>query len=141
MERHNILSLMTSTAAANGGQPLGRLRFEAAAGIKEYHWSKHWPRYNDLVREAGLEPNKKTKAYPVSELLGSLALIARKLGRFPISKDLRGTNSETSEKDFQNQIRLNGWHGRIRPRVLPIPHRLGRRSGALPRCADIRGTG
>jgi hypothetical protein len=104
MDRQNILDLMRATAAENGGQPLGRLRFEAAAGIKEYHWSKHWPRYNDLVLESGLEPNKKQEAYSTSELIESLALLTRRLGRFPTNNDLRGTNSEISDKTFRTRF-------------------------------------
>ena len=102
MDKQNILHLMKFTAAANGGKPLGRLRFEAKAGIKEYHWSKHWPRYNELVLEAGLAPNAKTTAYSRVDLVQLLANHTRKLGRFPTRNEMRtiGPNEKTFRSHF-----------------------------------------
>jgi Meiotically up-regulated gene 113 len=104
MDRENILELMKATADQNNGQPLGRLRFETATGIKEYHWTKHWPRYNDLVREAGLEPNTKTTAYSTLELQKFLAGLTRQLGRFPTENDLGGPNKGPSTKVFRDRF-------------------------------------
>ena len=102
MDKQNILHLMKFTAAANGGKPLGRLRFEAEAGIKEYHWSKHWPRYNELVLEAGLLPNSKTTAYGDVDLVELLAVQTRKLGRFPTRNEIRTIGP--SEKTFRTHF-------------------------------------
>ena len=89
MDKQNILKLMKATAAANGGKPLGTRRFEAEAGVSEYHWSKYWPRYNELVIEAGLEANSKTTAYSRVELLDLLVIKIRQLGRFPTVNERR----------------------------------------------------
>ena len=102
MEKQNILNLMKVTAAANGGKPLGRLRFETQAGIKEYHWSKYWPRYNELVLEAGLAPNAKTTAYSRADLAELLAVQTRTLGRFPTRNELRTIGP--SEKTFRTRF-------------------------------------
>ena len=104
MDRQNILDLMNATAAQNDGKPLGRLRFEAAAGIKAYHWTKYWPRYSELVHEAGLRPNAMTEAYSALQLQEHLALTTRKLGRFPTSNDLRGSTDGPTEKVFRNRF-------------------------------------
>jgi Meiotically up-regulated gene 113 len=104
MDRQNILDLMKATAAQNGGQPLGRLRFETTIGIKEYHWTKYWPRYNELVLEAGFEPNLKTEAYSEPELLEFFATLTRRLGHFPTNNDLRGPNKGPTEKVFRTRF-------------------------------------
>jgi hypothetical protein len=104
MDRQDILDLMTATSAQNGGKTLGRLRFEAVAGVNQYHWTKHWSRYNDLVREAGLEPNTKTEASKVQDLQAFLAELTRQLGRFPTNNDLRRSAGGPTEKVFRNRF-------------------------------------
>src|SRR5262245_7514165 len=89
MEKHYILDEIRRTAALNGGRPLGRLRLEHVAGIKEYHWTKYWSRFGDAVREAGFEPNEKTAAIDRTTLLRHIVHLARELGRFPTNRDLR----------------------------------------------------
>ena len=90
MTKAHIISEIQRTAAANAGVPLGRLRFFAETGIKESDWrGVHWVRWNDAVREAGLAPNKKTQAYDDEWLITKLIAVARELGRFPVSSELR----------------------------------------------------
>lgn len=88
MDKDYIISEIRRTAAANGGKPLGRLRLEREAGIKEYHWQRHWSRYNDALRAAGFEPNAITVAYGQDEVLQRVAELARRLGRFPTQSDM-----------------------------------------------------
>jgi hypothetical protein len=38
MDKEHIIAEIQRTAAANGGRPLGRLRFEGATGIKPQDW-------------------------------------------------------------------------------------------------------
>ena len=102
MDRQDIITLMKTTATANGGKPLGRLRFESEAGVKEHHWSKHWPRYNELVIEAGFAPNTKTTGYSRTHLVELLAAQIRKLGRFPSQNEIAMIGP--SEKTFRTHF-------------------------------------
>jgi hypothetical protein len=80
----HVLSEIARTAKANGGVPLGRLRFYAETGIKETDWlGKYWARWGDAVREAGLTPNTLQVGYGEEHLLERLASLAREIGRFP----------------------------------------------------------
>lgn len=88
MDKDLIISEIQRTAVANGGKPLGRLRLEREAGIKEYHWKRHWSRYNDALRAAGFEPNAITVAYTRDEVLQRVTELARRLGRFPTQSDM-----------------------------------------------------
>lgn len=90
MNKEHILQEIKRTAEANGGLPLGRLRFFRETGIKESDWKgKFWARWNDAVAEAGLEPNKKTSAYEESLLIEKYISLMRELGRFPVVAEIR----------------------------------------------------
>lgn len=90
MNKEHILQEIKRTAEANGGLPLGRLRFFRETGIKESDWKgKFWARWNDAVSEAGLEPNKKTRAYEESLLIEKYISLMRELGRFPVVAEIR----------------------------------------------------
>ena len=90
MDKQFILDEIKRTAAENGGPTLGRARFEKETGIGVSDWQgKYWARWNDAVREAGLEPNAMTAAYSHDELLGVLAQVVRDLGHVPTYPELR----------------------------------------------------
>jgi hypothetical protein len=97
MDRKEILDEIRRTAEANGGTPLGRLRLESEAGIKEHHWKKYWARFNDAQREAGLEPNTKTEAFGNNVLVALLVDLARELGRFPMHGDIRVKSNASND--------------------------------------------
>ena len=64
---------------------LGWRRFEEETGIRYYDWyGQFWTRWNDAVREAGLEPNRMSEAYDDAFLVQKLVLLTRRLGRVPI---------------------------------------------------------
>jgi len=76
-------------AKANGIVP-GRLALETESGIKESDWrGVYWAKYSDAVKEAGLEPNKITTAYPKEHLLETLANLTREFGHIPTYSELR----------------------------------------------------
>ncbi len=90
MNKQHILQEIKRTAEANGGNPLGRLRFFRETGIKESDWKgKYWARWNDAVVEAGLEPNQKTSAYEEELLFEKFIALMRELGRFPVVAEIR----------------------------------------------------
>jgi hypothetical protein len=90
MNKQHILQEIKRTAEANGGNPLGRLRFFRETGIKESDWKgKYWARWNDAVSEAGLKPNKKTSAYEEELLIEKFISLMRELSRFPVVAEIR----------------------------------------------------
>jgi hypothetical protein len=86
----HLLAEIRRTAAENGGTPLGWRRFEAATGIMYHDWcGKHFARWGDAIREAGLEPNKLSVAYSDTALYEALASLTRALGHFPTSDEIK----------------------------------------------------
>lgn len=106
MDKDDILREIQRTAKANGGVALGWRRFEEVTGVRYYDWyGQHWTRWGDAVTEAGLKPNRMSKAYDESFLVGLLALLTRRLGRVPTQGDLllatRNDPKFPSEKVFR----------------------------------------
>lgn len=97
MERGFIVSEIKRLADANGGVPVGRLRLETEAGIKAYHWKKHWARYSDAVKEAGFSPNTLNEAYTDETLILHIVTVAREIGHFPTEGDLMVRRTNDSE--------------------------------------------
>ncbi len=115
-DRAHILSEIRRTAAANSGVPLGWRRFLAETGIGYHDWcGKHWARWGDAIKEAGLKPNTLSIAYTDGVLLDALAKLTRALGHFPTADELKlRTRTETgfpSEKVFR---RLGAREERVR---------------------------
>jgi hypothetical protein len=98
--KSQIVAEIKRAAQANGGAPLGKRRFETETGIRESDWSgRYWARWTDAVAEAGYTPNKRTAAWDRDELLRPLAILARKIGRFPTRAEMRLANRTSSFPD------------------------------------------
>jgi hypothetical protein len=90
MNKQHILSEIKRTAAANGGVPLGTSRFSRETGIMEREWrGKLWARWGDALREAGFEPNQLQTAYSEDFLIDKFIALARELGHFPVTMEVR----------------------------------------------------
>ena len=89
MDRATIIAEIKRTAGENGGKPLGRQRLEAETGIKPHHLMKHWARYGDALKEAGLSPNALQEPFDEAAVLRRVVELARELGRFPTWVDFR----------------------------------------------------
>src|ERR1700689_694497 len=90
MNRADILSEIKRIAAANGGTPPGHRMFESETGIAERGWKgRYWARWNDAIREAGLEPNEKQGAFDEAYLIDKLVSLMREIGHFPVAADLQ----------------------------------------------------
>ena len=106
MDKEHIISEIQRTAKANGGVALGWRRFGEETGIRYYDWyGQFWTRWNDAVRESGLEPNRMSEAYDDEFLLEKLVLLTRRLARVPTQGDLllaaKGEPAFPSEKVFR----------------------------------------
>jgi hypothetical protein len=97
VNKETILAAIRRLAEANGGKPVGRLRLEAEASIKPYHWKKHWSRYSAAVTEAGFAPNTLAEGFTETELIGFVIDAAREIGRFPTEGDLMVRRTNDSE--------------------------------------------
>jgi hypothetical protein len=85
-----ILSAIREGAEANGGVPLGRIRFEKITGIRESDWlGRYWARWSDALQEAGYEPNTMQRALDDETVLSALIPVVRELGRLPTDAELR----------------------------------------------------
>lgn len=89
MKKEHILDEIKRTAKSNAGIPLGMDRFSKETGIREADWlGKHWVRWNDAVREAGFEPNKKQDGYGEDVLVEKYIQLVRELGHPPVKGEL-----------------------------------------------------
>jgi Meiotically Up-regulated Gene 113 (MUG113) protein len=84
-----ILEEIRRTAAANGGVPLGRGRFEQITGISPYDWGRHWARFGDAQSEAGFSANVLNAAYEDDFLVEKLIDLMRELGKVPTGQEIR----------------------------------------------------
>jgi hypothetical protein len=90
MDKQFILSELKRVAAENGGTAPGSQRFAQETGIQRTDWlGKHWARWGDAVREAGLQPNKMNAALPEPLLLERYAELTAELGRIPTKEEIR----------------------------------------------------
>lgn len=90
MQKQHIIDEIRRTAEENGGQPLGRMRFEKETGIKVDDWAGvHWVRWNEAIEEAGYEPNALQGKYDDNTLIEMLVDFIRELGHYPVKNELR----------------------------------------------------
>jgi len=89
MDKHHILAEIRRTAEANGGAPLGAARFSLATGIKDSEWrGKIWARWGDALSEAGFTPLEWTTGSTVDEILGVMAKLVRRYGKYPTVSEI-----------------------------------------------------
>lgn len=97
MDKEHILAEIVRTAENNGGEPLGRSRFEAETGIRETDWSgRYWARWSEAVREAGYQPNQLQQRFDDDAVLSQLIPEVRRLGHLPTTSELRLRRREVS---------------------------------------------
>jgi hypothetical protein len=118
MKKQHILEEIKRTAEANGGVPLGRLRFFTETGIKESDWrGVYWVRWNEAVKEAGFAPNQKVESYDDSWLITKLISSTRELGHFPVWAELRLKARNTEDWPSDSTFRKFGSKEQIVARV------------------------
>jgi hypothetical protein len=90
MDKAYILGEIVRTAREAGGVAPGKRKFEQETGIREHDWlGKHWARWSDAVKEAGLQPNQLAPRIDDDRLLVQVAMLARDLGHVPIHPEMR----------------------------------------------------
>jgi len=109
LDKETVLREIRRTAAENDGVPLGRDRFKAATGIRPGDWEgRHWARWSDAVREAGLNPNLLNASFDREFVLEQYVSLVRKLGRVPVRNELRMESITTpgfpNDKTFRTHL-------------------------------------
>ncbi|VBA57598.1 hypothetical protein LAUMK191_04094 [Mycobacterium attenuatum] len=105
--KEEILAEIRRCAAENGGAPLGMPRFEAETGIKPSDWrGRYWVTWSEALAEAGFVPNSmQSRKLDDDGLLRQLALLTRRLGRFPTYAHLSMERRNNSTFPAESTIR------------------------------------
>lgn len=106
MEKNYIVNEIIRLAEANGGKPLGKIRFLKETGIKESDWyGKFWNKWSDAIEEAGFTPNSLQKPLDEKLLLQKLVDLIVEIGKYPVKGDLlmkaRSDGNFPSHNTFQ----------------------------------------
>jgi len=88
LSKEKILDEIKRTAKENGGKPLGMNKFEKETGIKPYDWQRYWAQFSKAQIEAGFSPNQLQVAYSDEFLFEKIIFLARKLNKFPTSREI-----------------------------------------------------
>lgn len=109
--KEHVIAEVQRTAALNGGRPLGRAAFYSATGIREADWiGKWWPRWNDVLAEAGFPPNQMNQRRPDDVMLQQLAELVRELGHYPVKAEL--LMKSAADKTFPNPKTFDRFGGK-----------------------------
>src|SRR3989339_84209 len=95
--KQDIINAIQKTAKENVGKPLGMGRFEKETGIKPYDWQRYWTQFSKAQQEAGFSPNQLQVAYSDEFLFEKIISLARKLNKFPTSREIRLEKINNSE--------------------------------------------
>src|SRR3990172_10954591 len=87
MNKEDILKEIQQAAKENGGIPLGLARFEKKTGIKVYDWMRFWPRFSEVLKDAGFNPNKMTTSYKDEYLFEKFIELIRDIKKWPVKGD------------------------------------------------------
>ncbi|MDD5147434.1 MAG: GIY-YIG nuclease family protein [Candidatus Daviesbacteria bacterium] len=89
LTKEDILKEIRRTTKENGGTPLGISRFKDETGINDTEWQRHWPRFNDAKREAGVKATPFIRpAFSDERVFEQFILLTRELERVPVAGEL-----------------------------------------------------
>jgi Meiotically up-regulated gene 113 len=110
--RDQIVSKIREIAAANGGTAPGQKTFQNETGISRSAWlGKHWAKWSDAVRDAGLAPQERNRAIPKETIFKGLVEIVRHFGREPSRAEFdlyRNHKIESNLPWYQTLIEIFG---------------------------------
>ncbi|MGC4234562.1 MAG: GIY-YIG nuclease family protein [Niabella sp.] len=89
MKKEFILSEIKRVGVADG-KSVGHQRFSNETGIQKADWyGKHWVRWSDALKDAGLSANEFKKAYSDEYVIEKLISLIRELGHYPVVGEIR----------------------------------------------------
>ncbi len=120
MDKSHIFAGIRRIAEENDGTPPGSRQFYSVTNIRESDWqNKSWNSWNnwgDVLEEAGFPRLVANSKFDPPRILKQLALLTRKLERFPVTLDMR--REKRHNADFPNDKVISGTFGG-REKVLP----------------------
>jgi hypothetical protein len=88
--REEIIAAIQQATAHDGGDPVGRVRFERLTGIQRGAWlGVYWSRWGEALQAAGFDPNSPYQPRDQNEVLIQVAEMVRTLGKLPSEPELR----------------------------------------------------
>jgi hypothetical protein len=105
--REEILNIFQA-CQAKAGKPPGREVFFKLSGVKASEISYYWPRYSELVKEAGAQPNEFQLKLPDEEVFQEYAKACLHLGKLPTHAELRIVQREIKTRTYGVYERFDG---------------------------------
>ncbi len=113
MNKSHILAEIRRLAIENGGKPPGSRQFYSSTNTRDSVWKNKawndWNNWGDVLEEAGFPRRAQTTKFDPSQVLRQIALLTRKLGRFPITLDMR--REKRINADFPNDKTISDAFG------------------------------
>jgi hypothetical protein len=106
--RDQILQAVKNAACKEGTKTIGQLRFQAIAGICGAEWKYYWPRWNELLIEAGLATGTLVGKLDDNAVIAALIPLIREKGRWPTVPEMRIYSREHHGFPSHNTIRARG---------------------------------
>lgn len=101
-DRDEVLNAIRA-AAKSLGRPPSRAEFKGSSGMNEYQVMKHFPRWREAVRAAGLEPHSTNVAIDPEVLLEDWGEFVRRERRIP-TRDQYRRDGSCSPGDFEKRF-------------------------------------
>lgn len=90
IEKENIIRAIRAIATASGGVPPGERKFTSETGMGPHVWRyRLWKTWSDALADAGFSPLEWGGRHDDTALLGQVAGLGQRLGRFPNSSDIQ----------------------------------------------------
>jgi hypothetical protein len=106
--RDQILQAVKNATRKEGTKTIGKERFQAITGIRDAAWQYYWPRWNEVLIEAGLEPGALVGKLDDNAVIAALIPLIRKKGRWPTVPEMRIYSREHPGFPAHNTIRARG---------------------------------
>jgi hypothetical protein len=139
--REQVLDEVRRTAADNGGKQLGSKRFATETGIRPHEWQRFWPRWGDVLKEAGYDPNPFGVARDPDEALALLVQEVRRMGRLPTGREREIKHREDPEFPSEGVFRRLGRQQQIARKLIDFCRAHPGNDDVPPMLAPLLGDG
>lgn len=106
--RDQILQAVKKAAGKEDTKTIGRERFQLITGIRDAEWMYYWPKWSDVLIEAGLQPGTMQGKLDDNSVIVALIPLIREKGRWPTIPEMRIYSREHPGFPSHNTIRARG---------------------------------